>query len=111
MRPGSSPRLGEAGVLVRLRFSETIRARSPGTRSACPATRAATASRCWYGGGRLSAGLTLPRLRRRWDPFRNGAPERSGAFRCTVPERNAIYEHAARQAADGGGAHPPVRCR
>ncbi len=39
------------------------------------------------------------RLRRRWDPARGGAAERSGAFRCTVPERNAIYQHAARQAA------------
>jgi hypothetical protein len=46
---------------------------------------------------RLAADLTLPRLRRRWDLPRN-APERSGAFRFTIPERNAIFEHAARQA-------------
>jgi hypothetical protein len=52
----------------------------------------------WCGGGRLAAGLTLPRLRQRWALPRNG-PERSGAFRCTVPEQNAIFEHAARQAA------------
>lgn len=32
-------------------------------------------------------------------PLGSGAAERSGAFRFTVPERNAIYEHAARQAA------------
>jgi hypothetical protein len=54
---------------------------------------------CWYGGGRLSAALTLPRLRRRWDPARGSTAERSGAFQCTAPERNAIYEHAARLAA------------
>ena len=53
----------------------------------------------WYGGGRLSATLTLPRLRRCWDPAGGGAPERSGAFRSSVAERDAIYQHAARQAA------------
>ena len=49
--------------------------------------------------GRLAAGLTLPRLRRCWDPQPGGAAERSGAFRFTAPERDAIFEHAARQAA------------
>jgi hypothetical protein len=53
----------------------------------------------WYGGGRLSAGLTLPRLRRGWDRSRSTAAGSSGALRFTVPERNAIFEHAARQAA------------
>ena len=62
----------------------------------------------WYGGGRLSAALALPRLRRCRDPARGGAPERSGAFRCTVAERNAIYEHAARQA--GVAAEHIRRC-
>jgi hypothetical protein len=53
----------------------------------------------WYGGGKLAADLTLPKLRRRWDPARRPTTEYPGAFRCTVPERNAIYQHAARQAA------------
>ncbi len=55
-------------------------------RSACPVMMAVTGSLCGMGVGG-------------WDPSRRGAAERSGAFRCTVPERNAIYEHAARQAA------------
>jgi hypothetical protein len=53
----------------------------------------------WYGDGRLAAGLTLPRLRDGWGQPRNGRPERSGTFRFTAPERDAIYHHAARQAA------------
>ena len=54
----------------------------------------------WYGGGRLAAGLTLPRLRRRWSrATEHGSADRPGAFRFTAPERDAIFEHAARQAA------------
>ena len=53
----------------------------------------------WYGGGKLAADLTLPKLRRRWDQPRRAAtasPERSGSH---AQERDAIYAHAARQAA------------
>jgi hypothetical protein len=64
--------------------------------SACPATAAVTGQPC----GTEAVGLTLPRLRRGWDAPRN-APERSGAFRFTVPEQNAIFEYAARQASLG----------
>jgi hypothetical protein len=47
----------------------------------------------WFGGGKLAADLSLPRLRSRW-----GAPP-AGASpddRITAAERNAIWEHAAR---------------
>jgi len=91
--------LGEAGVLVRLRFSDSRPGQVTGYAVGLPGHDGGDGEPCWYGGGRLSAALTLPRLRRRWDPARGGAAERSGAFRCTVPERNAIYQHAARQAA------------
>jgi hypothetical protein len=91
--------LGAAGVLVRLRFSETCPGQVTGYAVGLPGHDGGDGEPCWYGGGRLSAALTLPRLRRRWDPARRGAAERSGAFRCTGPERNAIYQHAARQAA------------
>ena len=40
------------------------RVRSPGTRSACPTTPPGTAGLVWYGGGKLAADLTLPKLRR-----------------------------------------------
>lgn len=56
--------------------------------------------------GRLSAELTLPRLRSRWDP-RSGRPDRPGTCRFTILERDAIFEYAARQAAT---AAEHIRC-
>jgi hypothetical protein len=89
--------LREAGVLVRLRFSQTCPGQVTGYAVGLPGHDGRDGAPAWYGGGRLAAGLALPLLQRRWDPCRN-APERSGAFRFTIPERNAIFEHAARQA-------------
>ena len=76
-----------------------IRARSPGTPSRSPATPAPTGRPRWYGGGRLAVGLTLPQLRRRWLQAPSRAPKRGAAFRFTAPERDTIYQHASRQAA------------
>ena len=94
---GFLARLREVGVLVRLRFSQTCPGEVTGYAVSLPGHCGCDGATVWYGGGRLAAGLTLPRLRRGWDAPRN-APERSGAFRFTVPEQNAIFEHAARQA-------------
>jgi len=49
----------------------------------------------WFGGGKLAADLTLPRLRTRWEPARTS---QGGQF--TAQERNAIWEHAASTAAE-----------
>jgi hypothetical protein len=89
--------LREAGVLVRLRFSQANPGQVTGYSVGLLGHRGPDGAPVWFGGGRLAADLTLPRLRRRWRVPRNSA-ERSGAFRFTVPERNAIFEHAARQA-------------
>ena len=97
MRLGFSPRCGRRGCWCGCGSASAAPARSPGTRSGCPGTIARDGTPLWYGGGRLAAGLTLPRLRVGWALPRNG-PERSGAFRCTGPEQNAIFDHAARQA-------------
>jgi hypothetical protein len=51
----------------------------------------------WYGGGKLAADLTLPKLRQRWNP-RSTAAQPSAPRRITVSERNAAYAHAAREA-------------
>jgi hypothetical protein len=52
----------------------------------------------WFSGGKLAADLTWPRLRSRWEPART-APD--GPFTPFTPqERNAIWEHAARTAAE-----------
>ena len=47
----------------------------------------------WFGGGKLAADLTLPKLCCCWDPARIRAAER-----FTAVERNALWEHAARTA-------------
>ena len=52
----------------------------------------------WFGGGKLAADLTLPKLRQRWEPGR-AAP--GDLF--TPAERSRIWEHAARAAADAAG--------
>jgi len=96
---GFFARLRKAGALVRLRFSETCPGQVTGYSVALPGHAVGDGTPAWYGGGRLSAGLTLPRLRARWDPSQTSVADRPGAFRFTVPERDAIYAHAARQAA------------
>jgi hypothetical protein len=91
-------RLRRSGVLVRLRFSET----HPGQVTGYAVTLTGHATRDgtlrWYGGGRLAADLTLPRLRHRWN-HRPGPPRRSGAFRFGAAEREPLYQFAGRQAA------------
>jgi hypothetical protein len=52
----------------------------------------------WFGGGKLAADLTLPKLRQRWDPAATADREP-----LTSAEREAIWERAARTAADAAG--------
>jgi hypothetical protein len=92
-------RLRETGVLVRLRYSEADPGQVTGYSVTLTGHTGPDGAPLWYGGGRLAAGLTLPRLRHLWGQPRSAGPERSGTFRFTAPERNAIYDHAARQAA------------
>ena len=93
-------------MLVRLRFSHIDAGQVTGYAVALAGTGRRGGAPRRYGGGRLLAELTLPRLRSRWDP-RNGRPDRCGTFRFTIPERDAIFEHAARQAAT---AAEHIRC-
>ena len=90
--------LREAGMLVRLRFSETDPGQVTGYSVTLPGHIEPDGTPLWYGGGRLAAGLTLPRLRERWKRGIRGSAERSGTPRFTAPERDEIYQHAARQA-------------
>jgi hypothetical protein len=96
---GFFARLRDAGVQVRLRFSETDPGQVTGYAVTVPGHTGPGGAPAWYGGGRLAAGLTLPRLRARWQQPRSTRPAQPGTFRFTAPERNAIYTHAARQAA------------
>src|SRR6266851_1460695 len=95
---GFFTRLRGAGVLVKLRFSELNPGQVTGYSVALPDHTGDDAEPVWYGGGRLADRLSLPRLRRRWGPGRSGAADQRGASGLTGAERNAILEHAARQA-------------
>jgi len=54
----------------------------------------------WFGGGRLAADLTLPKLRQRWRTVGpKYAPHPYPPVRLTVEDRNAIWNGAARTAA------------
>jgi hypothetical protein len=94
---GFFARLRAAGVLVRVRYSETDPGQVTGYSVTLPGHAGPDGTPLWYGGGRLAAALTLPRLRQRWHRP-GGTTERSGTQRFTAAERDAIYRHAARQA-------------
>jgi hypothetical protein len=91
-------RLDQAGVLVRKRFSIKNPGQVTGYSIALPGDTAKDGGPVWYGGGKLAADLTWPKLRQRW------APDRATPGRLrpdlTAEERNAIWEHATRTAAD-----------
>lgn len=87
-------RLDEAGVLIRLRYST----RNPGqvTRYAValPGDTTKDGEPVWYGGGKLAADLTWPKLTERWTrPARLDSP-------LSAAEADAMWEYAARTAAD-----------
>jgi hypothetical protein len=84
--------LGRAGVLVRPRYSAKNPGQITGYAVALPGDTAGDGGPVWYGGGKLAADLTWPKLRQRW-----GGPS-AGPF--TAAERQAIWEHAARAAED-----------
>jgi len=86
-------RLAGTGLLVRKRPSTRDPGKVTGYAVALPANAARGGGPVWFGGGKLAADLTLPKLRRRWAPVRN-AP----AGRFTAPERNAIWEQASKAA-------------
>ena len=95
---GFFARLQEAGVLLRLRYSETTPGEVTGYAVALPGHSGQDGEPRWYGGGRLASGLTLPQLRRRWDGQSAAPRSGPGAFGFTAPERDAFCRHAARQA-------------
>jgi len=88
-------RLAGAQVLVRQRRSTRDPGEITGYAGALPGDTARGGGPVWFGGGKLAADLTCPKLRNRWEAARTTP---GGPF--TVQERNAIWEHAARTAAD-----------
>jgi hypothetical protein len=84
-------RLDRAGVLVRKRMSTRNPADVTGYAVALASDAAPRGGLVWFSGGKLTADLTWPKLRRRWKPSRNGP-----AGRFTSGERDAIWEQAAK---------------
>ncbi len=91
-------RLDQAGVLVRKRFSVKGPGQVTGYSVALPGDTTKDGRPIRYGGGKLAADLSWPKLRQRWAPHR-AAPGR-GHLNLTASERSAIWEHATRVAAD-----------
>jgi hypothetical protein len=91
-------RLDQAAVLMRKRFSVTNPGQVTGYSVALPGDTTKDGDPVWYGGGKLAPDLSLPELRQRWTPPRatHGRPHPN----LTAEERNALWEHATRVAAD-----------
>ncbi|MGH3276720.1 MAG: hypothetical protein ACRDNZ_20630 [Streptosporangiaceae bacterium] len=94
-------RLDRAGVLVRKRFSTRNPGEVTGYAVALPQDTTRAGAPVWFGGGKLAADLSLPKLRSRWQVTGPRPGER-----FTAAERAAIWEHAARTAA---GAAEQIR--
>jgi hypothetical protein len=88
-------RLSRSGVLVRTRSSTRDPGQATGYAVALAGDITRGGSPVWYGGGKLAADLTLPKLRRRW-----GAADGPAADPFTAAERGAVWEHVARVADD-----------
>ncbi|HXL88593.1 MAG TPA: hypothetical protein VN969_06335 [Streptosporangiaceae bacterium] len=86
--------LDRAGVLVRLRYSSRNPGQVTGYAVSLPGDTTGDGAPVWYGGGKLAADLSWPRLTRRWaGPARLGSP-------LSAEESDALWEYAARTAAD-----------
>ena len=83
-------RLRQSGVLVRTRHSTRDPGQVTGYAVALPGDTTKAGDPVWYGGGKLAADLSLPKLRRRWP--RPGAmtvsPPRSVARPGSTPRRS-----------------------
>jgi hypothetical protein len=87
-------RLDQAGVLVRLRYSVTNPGQVTGYAIALPGDTARNGEPVWYGGGKLAADLSWPKLAQRWTrPARPDSP-------LSAAEADALWDYAARTTAD-----------
>lgn len=94
-------RLTMAGLLVRERRSDIDPMQVTGYAVALPGDRSATDQPIWFGGGKLAADLTLPKLRTRWGLAPLQAPNNDRGQRLTGAARDAAWTRATRAAAQG----------
>ena len=98
--------LEAAGVLVRKRYSTRDPGQVTGYAVALPGDTGPDGGPVWYGGGKLAADLTWPRLCQRWAA--PGGPP--GAGPAPAADRKELWEHAA-QVADQAAAHIRAEAR
>ncbi|MFI6515479.1 relaxase/mobilization nuclease domain-containing protein [Spirillospora sp. NPDC050679] len=89
-------RLENDGVLVHRRLGRHGSDQATGYAVALPDDRNAAGRPVWFGGGKLAADLTLPRLRQRWSPAAGPVSGRDLSERTV----RAYLRMAVRQAAD-----------
>jgi hypothetical protein len=82
-------RLGQAGVQVRVRHSTKNPGQVTGYSVALPGDITRDGTAVWYGGGKLAADLSWPRLTQRWAAGQQPVPH------LTVEERQQLWEYAA----------------
>ena len=81
--------LDQARVLVRKRFSVKSPGQVTGYSVALPGDTTKNGGPIWYGGGKLAADLSWPKLQQRWTPTR-ATPGRAH-LTLAAEERNAVY--------------------
>ena len=105
-------RLAQAGVLVRHRYSTASPGQITGYAAGLPEHTGKDGRPIWYGGGKLAADLTLPKLRTRWsgpqarDPFAGADQLSRAAFRAVL---RATVAEAAEHAAEETGFFTRLR--
>ncbi len=92
-------RLRAGGVMVQGRQSQHAPGELTGYAVALPGHRAAAGGVVWYGGGKLAADLSLPKLRRRWDDADQPASTTASAG-LSVEQRAAVWAQARRTTAE-----------
>lgn len=83
--------LAEAGIQARPRYGKGDRTQVIGYSVALPAQASGAARTIWYGGGKLAADLTLPKLRARWT---TSTPASPATARTTPPDALALWQRA-----------------
>ncbi len=105
-------RLAGAGVVIRKRYSTTSPGAMTGYAVGLPGHTARDGGIVWYGGGKLAADLSLPKLRRRWagPGAQHGTVPGGGlpAAAARAALRNFVTR-AAGQAADEAGFFAGLR--
>jgi hypothetical protein len=91
--------LAKAGVLVRRRYSTQSPGEVTGYAVGLPQHTAKDGQAVWFGGGKLAADLTLPKLRARWADPQSRDPL-AGAAGLAAPAVRAVLRSAVAAAAE-----------